>query len=286
MANALRKFIRKKTQGSQDSDDDSFDDGVDTAPSISQMFADANLYRQAIIQPQEPAFYKASHNQTVQDFAELVGRDLDPSERSLAERHAQLSSDDVSWHLDDKVDGLLTEEPESDEFDESSESSGDTSSLSPLPPSPSPSSVYEQESASQLSPVEIVDLLIEEFGQLAPEGEEKLLLEVDAALIKDVILLVRVLFLSIFRKIVHECGVHVGCGSYHHSSFRISRVFANLPCRSLLPKFGVESRSCSCPPQRTSSETSSVVGIIQRFCIHLQLFTRERPNSPLEECTS
>jgi sterol 3beta-glucosyltransferase len=41
----------------------------------------------------------------------------------------------------------------------------------------------------KLAPEEIVDLLEQEFGALAPLGEEKLLLEADAAFFKDVVIL-------------------------------------------------------------------------------------------------
>ncbi len=42
----------------------------------------------------------------------------------------------------------------------------------------------------KLTPEEVVDLLEQEFGALAPLGEEKLLLEEDAAFFKDVVVLV------------------------------------------------------------------------------------------------
>jgi sterol 3beta-glucosyltransferase len=41
-----------------------------------------------------------------------------------------------------------------------------------------------------LTPDEILDLLQQEFGALAPPGEEKLILETDATLFQEVVILV------------------------------------------------------------------------------------------------
>jgi hypothetical protein len=50
----------------------------------------------------------------------------------------------------------------------------------------------EPDFEAKLDPNEIVDLVEQEFGALAPKGEEKLLLETDATLLQDVVILVRV----------------------------------------------------------------------------------------------
>jgi sterol 3beta-glucosyltransferase len=43
----------------------------------------------------------------------------------------------------------------------------------------------------KLNPDEVLDLIQQDFGALAPPGEEKLLLEADAALFQEVVILVR-----------------------------------------------------------------------------------------------
>ena len=61
----------------------------------------------------------------------------------------------------------------------------------PSPFPPSPSDIQRAKLSSKLPPNEIVTLLKEEFGELtSPEVEERLLIETDAALVQDVILLV------------------------------------------------------------------------------------------------
>jgi sterol 3beta-glucosyltransferase len=90
----------------------------------------------------------------------------------------------------------------------SEEEPGETSSTedatggkhSPLP-TLSPSQ-EELPSEPKLTPEEVVGLLEEEFGALAPPGEEKLLLETDAAFFRDVVVLVSVPPLS-FRALAY-----------------------------------------------------------------------------------
>lgn len=189
MANPLRKFVRKKTRRTNSSG--SFDelDGIE-APSISQIFTDAALYRQVINHPEETTFCHASDTQAIQDFAELVGRDLSSPEKALAGRFAQLSveSEDVPWLPDDDK---LTEEPEPVSEESSSQGTASDTAADNSDKDDSSSSEVETDDSVALSPQEIVSLLREEFGDLAPEGEEKLLFEADAALVLDVILVVR-----------------------------------------------------------------------------------------------
>lgn len=63
----------------------------------------------------------------------------------------------------------------------------------PLPPPERPDETFTPSDADEekLTPEEVVRLLVEEFGPLAEEGEERLVLETDAALVRDVVVLVR-----------------------------------------------------------------------------------------------
>ena len=167
-------------------------------PSITRIFNDAALYKQVIEDPERASL--VLDNESIKDFADLVGKDLDSPEKTLVGRFAQLSVEDLNW----SDVGRYTEEPEvySDEEDSSAESlekdqepvqdghdEGTPKAPSPFPPSPS--DIQRAKLSSKLPPNEIVTLLKEEFGELtSPEVEERLLIETDAALVQDVILLV------------------------------------------------------------------------------------------------
>lgn len=166
-------------------------DGLDAedipAASISKIFADIALYKQCIFHPERESFEEVSGNQTLQDFAELMGNDLDPPEKTVARHFAQYTSDSG------KDLQPLTEEPEplSEEGSVSSHSLDSTS-----PPASSASTSFEgteytsvDSSDSKLSSEDVVALLEDEFGQLSTDGSERLLHELDAALIQDVVIL-------------------------------------------------------------------------------------------------
>ncbi len=167
--------------------------------SLTGLLSDATLYNQ-VIAHEDPESSPSTQN--VQDFADLVGHDLDPDEMEMANRYAQLSLND--WAALD-LEAQLEEAGDSGE----SSSDADTSSMFSHDGASSTSSsksaahfdaadpalrVDGADNASVhdvIPPKELVNILIEEFGQLGPDGEETLLAEVDGAIIQDVIVLVR-----------------------------------------------------------------------------------------------
>lgn len=172
--------------------------------SISGLFTDASLYNQVLTQRSSQPYLPgtSSAQKSVQDIASLVGNDLDLTEREAVSRFAQVSLDD--WVVEDG------EAPLSPTDEDSIPSDGETSSVfsynsssgSSEPANPSPSIhntdfdatdrtiLVDDESAIILPPERIVDILIQEFGQLGSDGEERLLAEVEGAIIQDVVILV------------------------------------------------------------------------------------------------
>lgn len=164
-------------------------------PGLSRMFTDAALFDRVLNAGPEAlknclavSANPESLSTCLGGFNELVGRDLADDERLVTGRLAKLSVNNWATSTDDPfgVDGLSEE----DQGELSSpDGGGEEEKLSTLSiPTTSPE---EQVDEPKLTPEEIVDLLEQEFGALAPPGEEKLLLETDAAFFKDVVILVR-----------------------------------------------------------------------------------------------
>ena len=163
-----------------------------TDPGLSRMFSDAALYEKILTACPDTLkngmFFGAddqAFQRCIGGFNALIGQDLGGAEREISGRLAKLSvnnwvSPDGSFasqdHLDEEPGELI---PPDDGKEEKPS----------LPPTP----VISQDAPPdepKLTPEEIVDLLEQEFGALAPLGEEKLLLEADAAFFKDVVILV------------------------------------------------------------------------------------------------
>lgn len=149
------------------------------SPDLPRLFTDAALYEKYLGEI-------ASLNGNLapeagKGFADLVAGDLSPSDRAIAGRFATLSVTGDSW-----LDQSLSLEPESHE---SAVDKNDTQTQGSTPV-PSIRVANGQESW-RISPDEVVDLMIQEFGPLAVEGEEeKLIIEADGALVDDVVILV------------------------------------------------------------------------------------------------
>ncbi|KAI0304370.1 hypothetical protein B0F90DRAFT_1948660 [Multifurca ochricompacta] len=159
---------------------------------LSQMFSDAALYDQVLSacpQALKDGLSLGANDKSLQDciggFNQLVGRDLGDAERAISGRLAKLSVNNWGSLADNSLapESQLEEETE----DVSSSDAGDAERLS-TPDTLSPSQ-EEPSDEPKLTPEEIVGLLEQEFGALAPPGEEKLLLETDAAFFKDVVIL-------------------------------------------------------------------------------------------------
>lgn len=162
-------------------------------PGLSRMFTDAALYERVLNAGPEAlknCLAMVSADQAlptcVGSFNELIGRDLADNERLVTGRLAKLSVNNWATSTDDPfgVDALAEEDQEEVS---SSEGAQDEKRASPSTP---PTVQEEPIDEPKLTSEEIIDLLEQEFGALAPPGEEKLLLETDGAFFKDVVVLV------------------------------------------------------------------------------------------------
>lgn len=165
-----------------------------TDPGLSRMFTDAALYDRVLAAGPDVknCLLSASGEDQplpmcIGSFNELIGRDLGDDERMVTGRLAKLSVNNWDESADDPfgVDALSEEE----QGELGSPDRGEDEKPSRL--SSLPTTLQEEQlEEPKLTPEEVVDLLEQEFGALAPPGEEKLLLETDAAFFKDVVILV------------------------------------------------------------------------------------------------
>jgi sterol 3beta-glucosyltransferase len=156
------------------------------------MFTDAALYERVLAAGPESIKNCLLSNPDdgtlpicVGSFNELIGRDLGDDDRVVTGRLAKLSVNNWACSTDDPfgVDGLAEEEQGGVSSPDGAEDEKQSGLSAP------PTLEEEQFDEPTLTFEEIVDLLEQEFGALAPPGEEKLLLETDAAFFKDVVVL-------------------------------------------------------------------------------------------------
>ncbi|KAF7979674.1 hypothetical protein HWV62_41671 [Athelia sp. TMB] len=179
----------KDTLGAGSSEDDSLSNEPGDQPIISKLFTDAELYDRYLTEHG----YAEGGTTSVAGFADLVAGGLDDSEKAITGRLAKIAVRGETW-----TSGENTEEPESYEgqSDDSEDSlpEADTPDTSVHadgsdPHIPLRSSTTNNEQW-KLEPEEVVNLLVEEFGPLAGDGEqEKLLVETDGAMFQDVFIL-------------------------------------------------------------------------------------------------
>lgn len=178
------KLRRPSSASSSDAPHDEPKSPQSHDPGLARLFSDAALFGK-ILTPESS--HTADDVQSVHDslngFSQLVARDLDDNERAVSEKFAQISVS--NW----TTAGAHAFPPDVDpgESDESA-SDGEHDRISP---GGAVKEAGEPDFEAKLDPIEIVDLLEQEFGALAPEGEEKLLSESDATLFQDVVILVR-----------------------------------------------------------------------------------------------
>lgn len=158
---------------------------------LSRMFSDAALYDKVLtacpaaltdsrfFDPDDQAVPRC-----IGGFNALIGQDLEDDERAITGRMAKLSVHNWSSPMDSSFASLDQSDDEPGELDAPEDDE------EPQPPLALDLSQDAPPDEPKLSPEEIVDLLEQEFGALALPGEEKLLLEADAAFFKDVIILV------------------------------------------------------------------------------------------------
>jgi sterol 3beta-glucosyltransferase len=176
-------------------------------PGLSQIFSDAALYERVLSACPESlnsGFHFGEEDQTLPKclggFNELVGRDLGDVERAISGKLATLTVNNWTSPEDtpSTPDTLSDEEP--GENISTEDGAGENQ------PSLPTLSVSEEDSElpqPKLTPSEVIGLLEDEFGALAPPGEERLLLETDAAFLRDVIVLVSDLSPGTFRTLAY-----------------------------------------------------------------------------------
>jgi sterol 3beta-glucosyltransferase len=158
-------------------------------PGLARLFSDAASFgriltsRLNLVEEGSPAGDGRAVQESLNGFSQLVARDLDDNELAVSEKLAQLSVSNWaptgSTTLAPDVDIDMSEDSASDDEHDRSSPRGATQAAG------------EPDFEDKLTPDEILDLLQQEFGALAPSGEEKLLLETDAGLFQDVVILVR-----------------------------------------------------------------------------------------------
>lgn len=163
----------------------------------------------------------------MQGFADLVAGDLDSPEKAVAGRYAKLSVAAESL-------SEASPNPELESYDAASDSSDSSlqdevkKASDPITPD-----VSDSGESLELAPDEIIDLLIQEFGPLAAEGEdEKLIIEADGALLQDVIILASI-FQVCFSLLLSDVFNHSGSYASNNSSSVIPCLPSRKPSRPL-----------------------------------------------------
>lgn len=169
-------------------------------PNISQLYCDAAEFEKVLARSGciESRFSDADG---ANGFNDLVGRDLSPCEQATAGRVSKLSATGYSLTGDSESGS----DPESLDTlsvsDKTSEDSFEDNTSRRRGPAIHRASTMGDAGSWELEPTEIIDLLVKELGALAPEGEEeKLILEADGCLLHDVIILVCLNTVIIYRE--------------------------------------------------------------------------------------
>lgn len=178
---------RGRSQSSSSSSSEAPQDDKETNPlpapdpSLTHLFSDAASYGQILnmglnthtdVAENNAEDRRAAHD-SPNGFSQLVARDLNDQERVASETLARLSVS--NWAPGESTD--LAPDVAVDESEEGpSEGEHDK-----IEPSGTPHTGEEPKFEDRLKPDEVLDLLQQEFGALAPPGEEKLLLETDVS---------------------------------------------------------------------------------------------------------
>ncbi|KAJ7095901.1 glycosyltransferase family 1 protein [Mycena belliarum] len=172
------------------------DDSEDFTPvaSLDHFYSEAGRFQEALAHTgciEAYATHRRSESLDLQAFKELITKDLNPREQALVYRDAKLFSratgSTPSWTPSPA--SSISEEPESysEEPGDILEGS-DESTVCEIPPPVLHRSGTLDSDPWKLDPIEVIRLLVSEFGSLnaSSEEEESLLLETDGAIIKDV----------------------------------------------------------------------------------------------------
>ncbi|KAH9049860.1 glycosyltransferase family 1 protein [Lactarius hengduanensis] len=155
-------------------------------PSLARLFSDAALFGKILTSRPDlpdgslPVDGQSTHD-SLNGFSRLVAPDLDDNERAVSEKFAQISVSNWS------AAGAHTLPPGVNPGESDESASDDAHDR--VSPGGAVKEAGEPDFEAKLDPIEIVDLLEQEFGALAPDGEERLLLESDATLLRDVVIL-------------------------------------------------------------------------------------------------
>ena len=122
-------------------------------------------------------------------FVDLVGRDLEEAGRTQTEEFAKFIVNSWSQENDD-LDGEITFSVEPEAYEEDVD--GLPSMLSEKHALPSSDQIDEVTDREKLSAKEIIQLLVNEFGQVpSSDGEsERLIAEYDAGICEDIVIVV------------------------------------------------------------------------------------------------
>jgi sterol 3beta-glucosyltransferase len=157
-----------------------------TFPFVTQLYDEATEFEKILFRSGCVAPNKSCPMGTT-GFVNLLSRDLTKCERAIFNRDAKICAATRPWPPPS------TDDPQSLPFesdDEKNTSSG-SSGLSDIEfPSIHRAPTHDNEQLDELEPEDIVDILVHEFGPLAANGEEKLLLETDGCLLHDVAVVV------------------------------------------------------------------------------------------------
>lgn len=165
-------------------------------PNLSRLFSAAAEYHR-VLAGSDCLDSRSHDSEGSHGFADLVGRDLDSTEQAAAGHVARLRATRYSWgsyeHFEpDSYDHSKILEDESEEEGRLSEPH------SILPPD------TEDSDSEKLEPVQIIHILIDEFGPLASEDEnERLILETDGCMISQDVFIVGVIHVTTHRLAFH-----------------------------------------------------------------------------------
>jgi sterol 3beta-glucosyltransferase len=185
-------------------------------PSLTRLFSDATSYNQILnpdVAGNNEEDSRAAYDGSPNGFSQLVACDLDNHERVASETLAQLSVS--NWAPGESTD--LAPDVAVDESEEGP-SEGEHNKIEP---SGITDADVEPKFEDKLKPDEVLDLIQQEFGALAPPGEEKLLRESDATLFQEVVVLVCQFIWDNPRFMLTS---HAGGGAPYHTSHHIPRI--------------------------------------------------------------
>ncbi len=160
---------------------------VGRVPGLTRLFSDASSYNRILnpttdVADNDVEDSRAAAHDSLNGFSKLVACDLEDHERVASETLAQLSVS--NWASEESTN--LAPDVGVDESEEGT-LEGEHHKIEP---SDITHAAVEPEFEGKLKADEALDLLQQDFGALAPPGEEKLLLETDATLFQDVVILV------------------------------------------------------------------------------------------------